>query len=48
MVVPPVQSDGLVVVDVADAVIGVATPICRPVDGAIGATREIASSLLFG
>lgn len=45
VVVPPVQSDALVVVDVFEAVIGVATPIWRPLDGAIGATRDITGSL---
>jgi hypothetical protein len=42
-----VQSGALEVVAVFDAVIGVATPICRPLAGAIGTTREITGSLLF-
>ena len=42
---PAVQSGALVVVGVIDAVMGIATPIRRPVPGAIGATREMTGSL---
>lgn len=40
-----VHNGALLVVGVEEAVIGIATPICRPVAGAIGATREMAGSL---
>lgn len=40
-----VQRGALDVVGVVEAVIGIATPIRRPVPGAIGATREMTGSL---
>lgn len=42
-----VQSGAVDVVGVVEAVIGMATPIRRPVPGAIGATREMTGSLRF-
>ena len=45
-VVGAAHDGALVVVGVDDAVIGIATPIWRPDAGAIGATREMAGSLM--
>lgn len=42
-----VQRGALDVVGVVEAVIGIATPIRRPVPGAIGATREMTGSLQY-
>ena len=42
------HDNGAFVVDVDDAVIGVATPIWRPDAGAIGTTRDMTGSLEKG